>query len=148
MHVLLAITISQIVQVQSINMIIFCRNDFNLYASDKAPSRMKLTLNGNVWDENYLVSGTYILQSGTKNGKNYWLHRSGRFALWWGSNGYWWIGNEENKGWNRGSLHGPSNNDNWPIFITKAWKYLKDSNFHTARNGEIEFNYYPIDKSK
>lgn len=106
---------------------------------------MKLTLKGNVWDKYHLYVGVYILQPGTMNGKNYWIHRSQRFGIWWDPYSEWMIGTKDRLGYNHGSISGPSGNSNWPIFVKEGWKYYikKNDAFYSAPTGEVQFTYYP-----
>ena len=64
------------------------------------PSKLIVTLKGEVKDAQPNIAGTYVLEPKLENGKSHWLQHTGTNAIWWYNNTvkFWAIGPQDNLG--------------------------------------------------
>lgn len=87
------------------------------------------------WDYGF-YGGIYILKNDLVNGKNYWISKNGRRAVWW-LDTVWCISsifevdttNDIKQLFNKCQIFGPENDDEWPSNIIKDWRYNGYGNF-------------------
>ena len=62
------------------------------------PSKLIVTLKGEVKDAQPNIAGTYVLEPKLENGKSHWLQHTGTNAIWWyKKNKFWAIGPQDNR---------------------------------------------------
>ena len=73
---------------------------------------MKLSLSGEAQEHQGGRGGTYFLQKDTRNGKQYWIHQSGEYAIWWDNTSppSWMVGDFEYMGSSTASIIGRASN--------------------------------------
>ena len=112
-----------------------CKFFFEISALEK----LKLILNGKIQDEQGSYGGTYLLQEGKTNEKNYWIHQSKDSAIWWDKvNDKWNIGTPKNLGSSTSAIKGPFNNDSLPSLINEGWKYWDGSDWQKSEENDVK----------
>ena len=92
------------------------------------PLKLTVELKGKPKDLQGTRAGLYILGPNEVNGKSHWLQDSGANALWYDkANGDWNIGDQENIGSTKSSIH-TSEDVAGPQEAT-TWKYFSGSKF-------------------
>ena len=104
------------------------------------PSKIRLVLSEAARKFPPSLGGEYHLGQGLTNEKNFWVHRCGHSAIWWNDQGWFWcIGVHEKLGGNLAGIVGPCDNINWPISITKGWRYYNGKTWASAKTEDVKF---------
>ena len=104
------------------------------------PSKIRLVLSEAARKFPPSLGGEYHLGQGLTNEKNFWVHRCGHSAIWWNDQGWFWcIGVHEKLGGNLAGIVGPCDNINWPISITKGWRYFNGTTWASAKTEDVRF---------
>ena len=102
---------------------------FNLIAGkNDNPSKLIVTLKGEVKDAQPNMAGTYVLEPKPENGKSHWLQYDGSNAIWYDSKyGDWNIGHQDNLGSAKASIY--SVEDVAGPQVATTWQYLNGKQF-------------------
>ena len=74
------------------------------------------------------IAGTYKLRSGGKtNGRQDWMSSNGKFAMWYGKSGFWFVGLVEQRGTQNVIMYTAETTLSSPVEVGAKWIYGKST---------------------
>ena len=104
------------------------------------PAKIKLVLSESAKKHPPSLGGQYLLQEGSVNDQNHWVHQCGHSAIWWNDEGSsWCVGVFEKLGSKFAGIVGPYFKRECPTLITDGWKYSDGNHWIDAEQEDIQF---------